>query len=498
MTCGRIFRCFDDSKYIGPAGKGVSSAVIDANGHLIITYTDGTTSDAGLITGGGSGVSITGATVNGVGHLVLTLSDGSTVDAGYVVGPAGPAGSGVGITGATVNGSGHLILTFSDSSTVDAGYVVGPQGPAGSGSGTAALRTFYASQYATAQAAIDAAKGQRLILDKEFTVSATVTMLGAAYNGTVIEGTDQLGTGFAAGQALNGPVLDVRASNVILRNFTVRGANFPNTGGIYWGDRQTQTYQAKKCACYDIIVRQTSECCMKFFDQIDYIDFFNLRMVDENTGYCIYIDNPAGTVYDNGNLRFYGSFFSSVNSIMKRNAISGTFHRLNFFGCQFSGSHGATYLIDLTNIHECTFTGCTFETSGGTAPSAMLRLSGINQVLEGCTFSGNGNTPSVGVISVDPAYGPYSVLGISIQNWSATTVGWYASSPVRVSGAEDTIFVGTIGTKFSSSMIVGTCQYNPSQAPTLNCDGSIGIYYDGSAYKLAARINGQTKTVTLT
>jgi len=479
MTCGRIFRCFDDSKYIGPAGKGIVSAVINASNHLIITYTDGTTSDAGVVSGGGggTGVSITGATVNGVGHLILTLSDLSTIDAGYVVGPAGATGA----TGAQGPAGPQ-----------------GPQGPAGSGSGSAALRTFYASQYPTAQAAIDAAKGQRLILDKEFTVSATVTMLGAAYNGTVIEGTDQLGTGLAAGQSLNGPVLDVRASNVILRNFTVRGGNFPNTGGIYWGDRQTQTYQVKKCACYDMIVRQTTECCMKFFDQIDYIDFFNLRMVDENTGYCIYIDNPANTIYDNGNLRFYGCFFSSVNSIMKRNAISGTFHRLNFFGCQFSGSHEATYLIDLTTIHECTFAGCTFETSGGTAPSAMLRLSGFNQVLEGCTFSGNGNTPSVGVISVDPAYGPYSVLGISIQNWSATTVGWYASSPVRVSGAEDTIFVGTIGTKFSSSMIVGPSQFNPSQAPVLNCDGSIGLYFDGTNYKLSARINGQTKTVTLT
>ena len=56
----------------GPAGVGVSSMTIDAYGHLIITYDDGTTQDAGSIPGGGGAVD----SVNGkVGVVVLTAAD---------------------------------------------------------------------------------------------------------------------------------------------------------------------------------------------------------------------------------------------------------------------------------------------------------------------------------------------------------------------------------------------------------------------------------------
>ena len=41
---------------------------------------------------GSDGVSITSATVNDTGHLVLTFSNGQTIDAGNVVGPQGPTG----------------------------------------------------------------------------------------------------------------------------------------------------------------------------------------------------------------------------------------------------------------------------------------------------------------------------------------------------------------------------------------------------------------------
>lgn len=102
---------------------------------------------------------ITGATINGSGHLILTLSNNSTVDAGLVkgsdggtgaTGPTGATGStgakgdtgntgstgsqgiaGVSVTSAAVNGPGHLILTLSNGSTVDAGYVKGDTGATG-------------------------------------------------------------------------------------------------------------------------------------------------------------------------------------------------------------------------------------------------------------------------------------------------------------------------------------------------------------------------------
>jgi serine protease Do len=52
------------------------------------------------ITGCAQATSISGATVNGSGHLILSLSNGQTTDAGYVVGATGPAGQ-TGATGAT-------------------------------------------------------------------------------------------------------------------------------------------------------------------------------------------------------------------------------------------------------------------------------------------------------------------------------------------------------------------------------------------------------------
>jgi hypothetical protein len=118
-----------------PAATGLSitSTAINGSGHLIITYSNATTQDAGLVKGadgatGATGVSIVTAAVNGSGHLILTKSDSTTVDAGAVQGTAGPPGRSV--SSATVNGSGHLIITFSDSATQDAGAVVGPPGTA--------------------------------------------------------------------------------------------------------------------------------------------------------------------------------------------------------------------------------------------------------------------------------------------------------------------------------------------------------------------------------
>jgi hypothetical protein len=85
----------------GANGRGVSSATVNGSGRLIVTYTDGQTTDAGMVKGadgsnglnGASGRGITGAVVNGSGRLVLTYSDGSTADLGVVVGSNGTNGS---------------------------------------------------------------------------------------------------------------------------------------------------------------------------------------------------------------------------------------------------------------------------------------------------------------------------------------------------------------------------------------------------------------------
>lgn len=82
----------------GDDGRGIVSASPDTNGHLIVTYTDGTTKDAGIIVGkdgtngkdGQNGRSVTGTTVSDNYHLIVTYSDGTTSDAGQL--PPGPKG----------------------------------------------------------------------------------------------------------------------------------------------------------------------------------------------------------------------------------------------------------------------------------------------------------------------------------------------------------------------------------------------------------------------
>lgn len=110
-------------------GTGIGSVTVNGAGHLIVSFTDGSSMDAGSVAGpqgiqGPAGRNVASATVNSSKHLVLGMSDGSTIDAGDVGAPAGPQG--VGFASATVNGTGHLILTKTDSATVDAGVVKGP------------------------------------------------------------------------------------------------------------------------------------------------------------------------------------------------------------------------------------------------------------------------------------------------------------------------------------------------------------------------------------
>jgi hypothetical protein len=122
---------------IGLTGRGITSTAINGSGHLIITYTDASIVDAGLVVGpagavgpvGAAGRSITAVAVNPSNHLILTFNDGGTLDAGVVVGPTGPTGKGVQV--AAINPAGHLIITYTDLTTTDAGQALGATGAAG-------------------------------------------------------------------------------------------------------------------------------------------------------------------------------------------------------------------------------------------------------------------------------------------------------------------------------------------------------------------------------
>ena len=121
----------------GVAGVGVAGASVNAEGHLIMTLTDGTEVDCGAMPGveGGviSGVGIKDATINADGHLILTLTDDRPIDCGLVAVKGEKGDTGVGISGVSVNAKGEIIVTLTDGNQINAGMLptTGAQGPAG-------------------------------------------------------------------------------------------------------------------------------------------------------------------------------------------------------------------------------------------------------------------------------------------------------------------------------------------------------------------------------
>ena len=142
-----------DTGETGADGVGISSALVNGSGRLIITKTDSSTVDAGNVVGpqgqqgttgntgaqgakGDRGISVAQAVIDS-GNLIITLDDASQLNAGSVVGPQGPQGSqgpagrSIADSGVVVDAGGYLQVTLSDSTTINAGYVVGPQGSTG-------------------------------------------------------------------------------------------------------------------------------------------------------------------------------------------------------------------------------------------------------------------------------------------------------------------------------------------------------------------------------
>lgn len=147
----------------GPAGKDGESVTITSisessvdEGANIVNFSDGTSitvrngskgekGDQGA-TGprgdkgedGIDGRSITNVSINDSGELVLTFSDDTTSNLGVVIGTAGADGSngadgsdGVGITRTEIDGDGRLVITYSDGSSDTLGVVVGIDGQNG-------------------------------------------------------------------------------------------------------------------------------------------------------------------------------------------------------------------------------------------------------------------------------------------------------------------------------------------------------------------------------
>lgn len=142
----------------GVDGIGIADAIIDAEGALVLTFTDGRTKTLGVVRGekgvagadgrdggkgdtgaqgsaGRDGVGIADACIDDAGALVLTLTDGTVKMLGRVVGADGRDGArgdaggrgekGDGVKDAIIDNVGNLILTFTDGSTKCLGRVVG-------------------------------------------------------------------------------------------------------------------------------------------------------------------------------------------------------------------------------------------------------------------------------------------------------------------------------------------------------------------------------------
>lgn len=105
----------------GADGRGITGTLLRADGHLIVTFTDGESLDVGQVVGetGAAGRGITAASIAN-GRLILSFSDGTRTDLGPVVGSDGADGRGIDST-AIVDG--RLIVSYTDGTTEDAGPV---------------------------------------------------------------------------------------------------------------------------------------------------------------------------------------------------------------------------------------------------------------------------------------------------------------------------------------------------------------------------------------
>ena len=139
----------------GPAGRGVTSFTTNAEGRLIVSFTDGTVQDAGKVIGtdgkdGKDGIDGRGILSAGLdsGNLIIRYADGTQENVGMVVGPAGANGAdgvgekgekgdpgtngtngtngadGVSVVDLKVDSAGYVQVTYSNDTTASAGRVI--------------------------------------------------------------------------------------------------------------------------------------------------------------------------------------------------------------------------------------------------------------------------------------------------------------------------------------------------------------------------------------
>ena len=140
----------------GKDGVGITSANINAEGQLVLSFSDGKTVNLQKIVGmnGTDGIGISSSVINAAGELVITYTNGQTANLGVVIGTQGEQGlqgekgetgatgatgnDGVSIVGTEINNKGELVITLSDNTVSNLGVVVGAKGDKGETGATGA------------------------------------------------------------------------------------------------------------------------------------------------------------------------------------------------------------------------------------------------------------------------------------------------------------------------------------------------------------------------
>lgn len=147
----------------GEDGLGLANLSINDKDELIVTYTDNSSVNLGIIVGtdGEDGIGIIGMNINDDGYLIIELSDNSEVNAGLVVGKAGKDGNeveinvsdthiqwryreettwidlveldsltgekgdqGISVSDTMINSLGELVITYSDGTSENLGEIL--------------------------------------------------------------------------------------------------------------------------------------------------------------------------------------------------------------------------------------------------------------------------------------------------------------------------------------------------------------------------------------
>ena len=143
----------------GKDGVGITSANINAEGQLVLSFSDGKTVNLDKVVGmnGTDGIGISSSVINSDGELVITYTNSQTANLGVVIGAKGDKGDkgdqgetgatgatgatgndGVSITKTEINNKGELVITLSDNTVSNLGVVVGAKGDKGETGATGA------------------------------------------------------------------------------------------------------------------------------------------------------------------------------------------------------------------------------------------------------------------------------------------------------------------------------------------------------------------------